>query len=145
MSGFGVRASPAIQRPLERRSAKTFILSIHPPAALEQKLNRIDVPSQGSPVQARLAIVFEPRVDLHASAQQEFDCAGSSEFTGPGESVLHLLRCCSRLQGTVVGKKAFDYVEPPDAGRAFQVELCSVVGKELCGCPAAIVQAAIDC
>src|SRR5215510_1529019 len=96
-------------------------------------------------MQARLAIVLEPRVDLDLLRfQQELDDPGAPEFAGPGESVLHLLLGYCRLEAAVPVKKALHDVQSPDAGRTFQIQP-RTANREKLGClPAAVMETAID-
>jgi hypothetical protein len=76
--------------------------------------------------------------------QQEIDDAGSPEFTGPCESVLHLLLSCRLPQTAILVKETADDVKPSDTGCSFQIQARASIRKELGGRPASIMQAGVN-
>src|SRR5262245_8249745 len=95
-------------------------------------------------MQACLSVMLELRVYSYTFLQQEIDDAGSAEFTGPGETLLHLFLRRRRLQAAVVVKEAFDYIQPPDSCGSFQVQSRAVARKALGRLHVPVMQAAIN-
>src|SRR5438093_9107196 len=95
-------------------------------------------------MQACLSVMREFRIHFHSSLQEEIDDSSSAEFTGPGESVLYLLRRRRWLQAAIVVKKAPDDVEPPDSGCSFQVQPRAMLRKEFCSLAAPVLKTAND-
>ncbi len=71
--------------------------------------------------------------------QEKSDDFGAVEFAGPGEAVLHLLKCGGGLEAAVGLEKCLDHVQPADTAGPFEDLELGAAGREVFGRPSAAV------